>query len=167
MSIRASLVLSVLLARQVGIPEVVVFVNKVDLVDDPELIDLVELETRDLLTRHGFDGAAVPFRTAAPIVPQAELSDGHRTYRCYLRGPDGIRGLSLCGPGARNRSYRLRRGGSTDRSDLFALLLALPLLLVHTPTGCGRLPRKSQSYRSKDSALPGTLSRGARHPRRG
>ena len=51
----------VLLARQVGVPELVVFVNKVDLVDDPELIDLVELETRDLLTRHGFDGAAVPF----------------------------------------------------------------------------------------------------------
>ena len=51
----------VLLARQVGVPELVVFVNKVDLVDDPDLIDLVELETRDLLTRHGFDGAAVPF----------------------------------------------------------------------------------------------------------
>jgi elongation factor Tu len=51
----------ILLARQVGVPEVVVFVNKVDLVDDPELVDLVELETRDLLTRYGFDGAAVPF----------------------------------------------------------------------------------------------------------
>ena len=51
----------VLLARQVGVPELVVFVNKVDLVDDPELIDLVELETRDLLTRYGFDGAKVPF----------------------------------------------------------------------------------------------------------
>jgi elongation factor Tu len=51
----------VLLARQVGVPELVVFVNKVDLVDDPDLIDLVELETRDLLTRYGFDGPAVPF----------------------------------------------------------------------------------------------------------
>src|SRR5689334_11041815 len=51
----------VLLARQVGVPELVVFVNKVDLVDDPELIDLVELETRDLLTRYGFDGGRVPF----------------------------------------------------------------------------------------------------------
>ncbi len=50
----------VLLARQVGVPTVVVFLNKVDLVDDPDLIDLVELETRDLLTRHGYDGAAVP-----------------------------------------------------------------------------------------------------------
>jgi elongation factor Tu len=50
----------ILLARQVGIPELVVFINKCDLVDDPELIDLVELETRDLLTKYGFDGAKVP-----------------------------------------------------------------------------------------------------------
>jgi elongation factor Tu len=50
----------VLLARQVGVPEVVVFLNKCDLVDDPDLLDLVELETRDLLTKYGFDGATVP-----------------------------------------------------------------------------------------------------------
>jgi elongation factor Tu len=50
----------VLLARQVGVPELVVFLNKCDLVDDPELIDLVELETRELLTKFGFDGANVP-----------------------------------------------------------------------------------------------------------
>ena len=46
----------ILLARQVGVPHLVVFVNKIDLVDDPELIELVELETRDLLTKHGFNG---------------------------------------------------------------------------------------------------------------
>src|SRR5471032_368690 len=51
----------VLLARQVGVPAIVVFLNKVDLLDDPDLIDLVELETRELLTRYGFDGDAVPF----------------------------------------------------------------------------------------------------------
>ena len=51
----------ILLARQVGVPNVVVFVNKCDLVDDPDLIDLVELETRDLLSKYGFDGEAVPF----------------------------------------------------------------------------------------------------------
>ncbi len=51
----------VLLARQVGVPALVVFVNKVDLVDDPELVDLIELETRELLTRYGFAGDAVPF----------------------------------------------------------------------------------------------------------
>jgi elongation factor Tu len=51
----------VLLARQVGVPDLVVFVNKCDLVDDPDLIDLVELETRDLLSRYGFDGDRTPF----------------------------------------------------------------------------------------------------------
>ncbi|MBI3410708.1 MAG: elongation factor Tu [Planctomycetes bacterium] len=51
----------ILLARQVGVPELVVFLNKCDLVDDPELIDLVELETRELLTKYGFDGEKIPF----------------------------------------------------------------------------------------------------------
>jgi elongation factor Tu len=51
----------ILLARQVGVPDLVVFVNKVDLVDDLELIELVEMETRDLLTRYGFDGENTPF----------------------------------------------------------------------------------------------------------
>jgi elongation factor Tu len=51
----------IVLARQVGVPDLVVFVNKVDLVDDPELIELVELETRDLLTNYGFDGESTPF----------------------------------------------------------------------------------------------------------
>src|SRR4051812_42083261 len=51
----------VLLARQVGVKHLVVFVNKVDLVSDTELLDLIELETRDLLTRYGFDGDTVPF----------------------------------------------------------------------------------------------------------
>src|SRR5436305_192713 len=50
----------ILLARQVGVPELVVFLNKCDLVDDPELVDLVELEARGLLTKYGFDGEAVP-----------------------------------------------------------------------------------------------------------
>jgi elongation factor Tu len=51
----------ILLARQVGVPELVVFLNKCDLVDDPELIELVELETRELLTKYGYDGESVPF----------------------------------------------------------------------------------------------------------
>src|SRR5262245_54877003 len=51
----------ILLARQVGVPEIVVFLNKVDLMPDKDLIDLVEMETRDLLSRYGYDGASVPF----------------------------------------------------------------------------------------------------------
>ncbi len=46
----------ILLARQVGVPKIVVFMNKVDLVDDPELLDLVEMEIRELLTFYQFDG---------------------------------------------------------------------------------------------------------------
>ncbi|MFZ2969916.1 MAG: elongation factor Tu, partial [Minisyncoccia bacterium] len=49
----------ILLARQVGVPQIVVFVNKVDMVDDPELIDLVEEEIRELLTKYEFDGANI------------------------------------------------------------------------------------------------------------
>ncbi len=46
----------VLLARQVGVPYMVVFMNKADLATDTELLDLVEMEVRELLTRHGFPG---------------------------------------------------------------------------------------------------------------
>ena len=51
----------ILLARQIGVPRLVFFLNKVDAAEDPMLVDLVELETRDLLSRYGFDGAATPF----------------------------------------------------------------------------------------------------------
>ncbi len=50
----------ILLARQVGVPKIVVFMNKADMVDDPELLDLVEMEIRDLLTFYQFDGANTP-----------------------------------------------------------------------------------------------------------
>ncbi len=50
----------ILLARQVGVPFIVVFLNKVDVVDDPELLDLVELEVRELLTKYQFPGDTVP-----------------------------------------------------------------------------------------------------------
>jgi len=50
----------ILLARQVGVPAMVVFLNKVDLVDDPELLELVEMEVRDLLTKYGFPGDKTP-----------------------------------------------------------------------------------------------------------
>ncbi len=50
----------ILLARQVGVPKIVVFMNKVDMVDDPELLDLVEMEIRDLLSFYEFDGDNTP-----------------------------------------------------------------------------------------------------------
>ncbi len=50
----------ILLARQVGVPKMVVFMNKCDMVDDPELLDLVEMEIRELLTEYGYDGDNTP-----------------------------------------------------------------------------------------------------------
>jgi elongation factor Tu len=50
----------ILLARQVGVPAIVVFMNKVDMVDDPELLDLVEMEIRDLLSKYEFPGDTTP-----------------------------------------------------------------------------------------------------------
>ncbi|MBI4383614.1 MAG: elongation factor Tu [Nitrospinae bacterium] len=50
----------ILLARQVGVPRIVVFMNKVDMVDDPELLDLVELEVRELLSKYEFPGDEIP-----------------------------------------------------------------------------------------------------------
>ena len=50
----------ILLARQVGVPAIVVFMNKVDQVDDPELLDLVELEIRELLSAYEFPGDDIP-----------------------------------------------------------------------------------------------------------
>ncbi len=67
----------ILLARQVGVPYIVVFLNKTDLVDDPELIDLVEMDVRDLLSKYGFPGDEVPIirgsaRKALDGDPEAE-----------------------------------------------------------------------------------------------
>lgn len=50
----------ILLARQVGVPSIIVFMNKIDMVDDPELLDLVEMETRDLLSSYEFPGDEIP-----------------------------------------------------------------------------------------------------------
>jgi len=51
----------ILLAKQVGVPAIVVYLNKMDLADDPELVDLVEEEIRELLTKYGYDGENTPF----------------------------------------------------------------------------------------------------------
>ena len=69
----------ILLARQVGVPYIVVFLNKCDLVEDPELIDLVEMDVRDLLSKYGFPGDEIPIirgsaRKALDGDPEAEKS---------------------------------------------------------------------------------------------
>src|SRR2546426_3192107 len=57
----------ILLARQVGVPYIVVFLNKVDLVDDDELLELVEVEVRDLLSEYEFPGDDIPFITGSAL----------------------------------------------------------------------------------------------------
>ncbi len=66
----------VLLARQVGVPRIVVFLNKVDLVDDPELLELVEMEIRELLSKYDFDGDNAPIvRGNSFAATQAQSAD--------------------------------------------------------------------------------------------
>jgi elongation factor Tu len=68
----------ILLARQVGVPAMVVFMNKVDAVDDPELLDLVELEVRELLSSYGFPGDEIPIIRGSALQALNGEGDGER-----------------------------------------------------------------------------------------
>ncbi|HSE36250.1 MAG TPA: elongation factor Tu, partial [Blastocatellia bacterium] len=68
----------ILLARQVGVPAMVVFMNKVDAVDDPELLDLVELEVRELLTSYGFPGDEIPIIRGSALQALNGEGDGEK-----------------------------------------------------------------------------------------
>ena len=74
----------ILLARQVGVPALVVYMNKVDMVDDPELLDLVELEVRELLSSYEFPGDKIPVVRGSALIALEEklrfaIRDGGRT----------------------------------------------------------------------------------------
>lgn len=66
----------IILARQVGVPNIIVFLNKVDLVDDPELLELVEEEVRDVLTANGFPGDKTPIIKGAAFKAMSFMTDG-------------------------------------------------------------------------------------------
>ncbi len=66
----------ILLARQVGVPHIVVYINKVDQVDDPELIELVEMEVRDLLNKYGFPGDDTPIIKGSAVQTLDALEKG-------------------------------------------------------------------------------------------
>jgi elongation factor Tu len=68
----------ILLARQVGVPKIVVFMNKVDMVDDPELLELVEMEIRDLLTQYQFPGDKTPIVRVCATKAIAGEPDGEK-----------------------------------------------------------------------------------------
>ncbi|MCZ6775719.1 MAG: elongation factor Tu [Ignavibacteria bacterium] len=85
----------ILLARQVGVPKIVVFLNKVDAVDDPELLDLVELELRDLLKKYEFPGDEIPIirgsalkAMEAAINPDSKLDDP--AFKCVFELMDAV-----------------------------------------------------------------------------
>lgn len=69
----------ILLARQVGVPAMVVFLNKVDMVDDPELLDLVELEIRELLKKYNFPGDEIPIVKGSALQALNNLNDAAKT----------------------------------------------------------------------------------------
>ncbi|HSB52630.1 MAG TPA: elongation factor Tu, partial [Dissulfurispiraceae bacterium] len=74
----------ILLARQVGVPYIVVFMNKVDMVDDPELLDLVELEVRELLSKYQFPGDKIPIikGSALKVVESGSTDPNAEEYKC-------------------------------------------------------------------------------------
>ena len=74
----------ILLARQVGVPYVVVFLNKVDMVDDPELIELVELELRELLSSYEFPGDDIPIVRGSALKALESGDPKHEDAKCIL-----------------------------------------------------------------------------------
>ena len=72
----------ILLARQVGVPYIVVFMNKVDMVDDPELLDLVELEIRELLSKYEFPGDEVPVVRGSALKALNAPNPDHADAKC-------------------------------------------------------------------------------------
>lgn len=90
----------ILLARQVGVPDIVVFLNKIDLVDDPEIIELVEMETRELLKKYGFDGDKIPFikGSAKPALDNPEDPEARKCIEELMNAldthiPDPVRAM--------------------------------------------------------------------------
>jgi elongation factor Tu len=74
----------ILLARQVGVPAIVVFLNKTDMVDDPELLDLVEMEVRDLLTQYEFPGDKIPIVKGSATKALASGDPASADTKCIL-----------------------------------------------------------------------------------
>jgi elongation factor Tu len=71
----------ILLSRQVGVPYIVVFLNKVDMVDDPELLDLVEMEVRDLLSQYEFPGDDTPIIRGSGLLALEQMQANPKTQR--------------------------------------------------------------------------------------
>src|SRR5260370_35404936 len=96
-----------LLARQVGVPKLVVFLNKVDLVDDPDLLELVELEMRELLRHYDFPGDEVPvIRGNALAALESEGADDNAC-ACIDQLMDALDGYIQLPPREEDRPFLL------------------------------------------------------------
>jgi elongation factor Tu len=80
----------ILLARQVGVPYIVVFLNKTDMVDDPELIELVELELRELLSSYEFPGDDIPIVKGSALKALESGDPAHPDAKCILELMDAV-----------------------------------------------------------------------------
>ncbi len=78
----------ILLSRQVGVPKMVVFINKCDMVDDPELLDLVEMEVRDLLTEYEFDGDNTPIVRGSALKALEGDAEAEKSIRDLMAAVD-------------------------------------------------------------------------------
>jgi elongation factor Tu len=78
----------ILLARQVGVPAIVVFLNKCDMVDDPELLELVEMEVRELLTSYGFPGDDIPVIKGSALAGLEGTGDGEEKIKELMAAVD-------------------------------------------------------------------------------
>ncbi|WP_316354982.1 elongation factor Tu [Candidatus Trichorickettsia mobilis] len=78
----------IVLARQVGVPSLVVFLNKVDMVDDPELLDLVEMEVRELLSLYKFPGDEIPVVRGSALQALEGKAEGEAAIRALMKAVD-------------------------------------------------------------------------------
>ena len=86
----------ILLSRQVGVPYIVVFMNKCDQVDDPELLELVEMEIRDLLNEYEFPGDDTPIikGSALQALESTSTDPNAPEYKCILELMDAVTSIS-------------------------------------------------------------------------
>ena len=117
----------ILLTRQVGVPSLVVYMNKVDMVDDPELLDLVELEMRELLSSYQFPGDDIPIvRGSALFALEGRNPEQGRDSVIALMPGDNISmEIELIAPIAMDEGLRfaIREGGRTVGAGVVAKII--------------------------------------------
>jgi elongation factor Tu len=135
----------ILLARQVGVPSVVVFLNKVDMVDDPELLDLVEMEVRDLLTQYEFPGDAIPIVKGSALKALNGDADMEAQIIALIAAVDDY--IPIQSVRSTSRSSCQSKTCSTSK-------VAAPLRLVVSSAASSRRWKKSRSWASATPRRP-------------